>query len=410
MKLRSNPESIIVMTDPLSATSNITQVSGNAVQFFNKETQEYVPDRRAVPLILMATVSVIDPTGKMTGSPALTGIEWYGGAPQADGSNRIAAGGDYEIGDGTVEGFPKYALKVKGNIPINAPVEIYAVAIFTDTRTNKAVRVTNSIKLYTSYQDLLNLSLKITDRPAGFMVNPLEAVPDGDGRWPLAITAQLYTGKEAAPDENSAYWWEVKGADGAWRDFTADELEDNMVISGKNADGTWNKRITLDTRYFDNCELRVQAAYYNGVKPSAPTSEELSATVAVKVEFPRSLGMDVHQTKGAKMAADLNTPVTFTATIYDNKHIYDEESYGSFFPVKWKALSGKPGSTEKEIGGGEGFSVSFTPKALGFDPAYPVQVYAEVDTVKSSVVPAGALYDTDGSIIVDTDGAYIVME
>lgn len=401
---------MLVITDPLSATSNITQVSGNAVQFFNKETQEYVPDRHAVPLILMTTVSVIDPTKKMTGNPAPTGIEWYEGVPKPDGSNRIAANADYEIGDGTVEGFPRFALKVKRNIPINAPVEIYAVTIFTDTRTNKAVKVVNSIKLYTSYQDLLNYSLKIIDQPAGLLVNPLEAVPDGEGRWPLTITAQLFSGKETAPDSNCAYWWKVKDADGTWRDFTADELKDNMVISGKNADGTWNKSIVLDTRYFDIVELRAQGAYYNGNKPTAPTSEELSATITVKVEFPRTLGISVYQTRGAKMAADLGTPVTFNVAIFDNKHIYGEDAYGSFFPVKWKALSGKPGSTEVEIKGGEGFSVSFTPKDLGFDPAYPVQVYAEVDTVKSNVLPANALYDTDGSILVDTDGAYIVMQ
>lgn len=407
MKIRSNPKSVIVVTDPLSATSNIEVVSGNPVQYYNKETQEYVPDRKAVPLILMPSVSVFDPTGKMTGSPVLTGVEWYEGAPKADGSNRIAADTDHEIGDGTVDGFPKYALKVKANTPIDAALEIYAVSIFTDTRTGKAVRVTNSIKLYSSYQDMLNYSLKIINRPAGMIANPLEITPDTDGKWPLDITAQLYTGKEETPDANSAYWWKIKDTDDTWRDFTDDELS-KMVISGHNADGTWNKTITLDLRFVDSIELRVQGSYYNGTRPTAPSSEELSAIIALKVEFPRSLDLNISQTAGGKMAADLSTPVTFVATVFDNKNIYPEAQYGQFFDITWKAISAKPGSTEVTLG--TGFSCTFTPSKLGFDPAYIVQIYAELETyIDDGTLPEGVLTDTDGSILTDTDGSYIVI-
>lgn len=407
-RIRSNPESVIVITDPLSATSNIVTVSGNTVQYFNKETQEYVPDRHAVPLILMPVVSVIDPTGKMNGTPALTGVEWYNGVPKADGSNRIAAGGDYEIGDGTVDGFPKYALKIKSNTPYNAPSEIYAVAIFTDTRTGKAVKVSGSVKVYSSYNDFLNYSLKIVNQPAGLIVNPLTVTPDEDGKWPLVVTSQLFSGKDETPDGNAAYWWRKKGGDGSWADFTDDEL-DGLVISGKNADGTWNKSIVINLKAVDGLELRVSADYYNGDKPSAPSQEELSSTIAVKVEFPRSLGLRISQTKGGKMETDLSTPVTFVATVFDNKNIYPEDVYGSFFHITWKAVSAKPGA--KEVTLGDGFSVSFTPKALTFDPSYPVQVYAELETVAGDrLVPSGALTDSDGSYIVDDDGAYIIDE
>lgn len=380
MAIISNPRGVVVIKDPLTATSNITVVSGNAVQYFNAETQEYTPDRGAVPLILLPSVSVVDPTGQMTGIPAITGVEWYIGVPLKDGSNRITTTTEgFEIGDGTVTGFPKFALKVKKNIGINSPVEIYGTAIFTDVRTSEAVRVTNSIKLYTTYQDGQNFSLKITDQPAGLIINPLDIVPDANGRWPVTISMQLFSGTKAVADANAAYWWKIQNDDKTWREFTQDEL-DLMVISGRNTDGTWSKSITLDARMFKSVSIQAQAAYYQGTRPAAPQSAELTQIVSFKIQMPARLSVDIFQTAGAKMAGNLSTPVTYTANIHDNVKSYGSDK-DKLFDFTFMAKSAKPGSTEVVAGKGSR-TVTFIPASLGFDPKYQVSVYLKLGLYK----------------------------
>ena len=67
MALRSSQKTIMVNVDPLSFNSNIEIISGNNVQTFNRESQEYEPDRTLVPLVLMPTVITQDPHGIQNG-------------------------------------------------------------------------------------------------------------------------------------------------------------------------------------------------------------------------------------------------------------------------------------------------------------------------------------------------------
>ena len=117
MPLKTRAQSVITTVDPLSLHYGINAVSGNTVQTYNNESKEYEPDRTLVPLILSPYVEVYDPAKVQNGKQALTAVEWYDGVPAKDYSNRITAGEDYEIGDGTVTGFPANALKVKKNVP-----------------------------------------------------------------------------------------------------------------------------------------------------------------------------------------------------------------------------------------------------------------------------------------------------
>ena len=65
---------------------------------------------RLSPCVLMPYISVQDPEGLMNGSQAITGAEWYEGAPKADGSNRIVNNDDYVV---SATGKPTYSLTVK---------------------------------------------------------------------------------------------------------------------------------------------------------------------------------------------------------------------------------------------------------------------------------------------------------
>ena len=97
MAIQTQPKDVQVHIDPYSFLAEIQVLSGNPVQNYNKDTNDYEPDRSLIPCVLMPYISVQDPEGLMNGSQAITGAEWYEGAPKSDGSNRIVNNDDYVI-------------------------------------------------------------------------------------------------------------------------------------------------------------------------------------------------------------------------------------------------------------------------------------------------------------------------
>ena len=368
MAIQTQPKDVQVHIDPYSFLAEIQVLSGNPVQNYNKDTNDYEPDRSLVPCVLMPYVSVSDPEGIMNGSQAITGAEWYEGAPKADSSNRITGDSNYVI---SASGKPAYSLTVKKNINPSTPLELYCIFSFTDKRKNTSEKVERSVILRSSLFDSLAYSVKI-NRPKGWTINPLDVVPNSKGEWLYSINAQLYSAENPVADANTAYWWQV--LDGTtWRDFTADELE--VFVSGKNADGTWGKTLTFDARFIRNMVVRVRAAYYEGNRPSAPASENLQATTAIKVEMPGTLRADIRQTKGVKLSARMTTPVAFECLLsYNKQAIPTSKDY--LFVIEWYAKSTKPGSTAVAVGRGR--TVEFTPSSFSFNPLYSLSVYAKV--------------------------------
>lgn len=91
-------ESINVQVDPLSLTAGIQVLSGNPLQSYNKDTDEYEDDRTLVPLIIMPWVSIVDPHNIMPkGLVTLTSVTYYNGTPNA--GVQIITGDDYVISD-----------------------------------------------------------------------------------------------------------------------------------------------------------------------------------------------------------------------------------------------------------------------------------------------------------------------
>ena len=205
MAIQTQPKDVQVHIDPYSFLAEIQVLSGNPVQNYNKDTNDYEPDRSLIPCVLMPYISVQDPEGLMNGSQAITGAEWYEGAPKADGSNRIVNNDDYVV---SATGKPTYSLTVKKNVDYNSPIELHCIFSITDKRKNTQEKFERSTVLRTSIFDSNNYSLKI-NRPKGWTINPLEVIPNSKGEWLYSITAQVYSGEDIVSDANAAYWWQV---------------------------------------------------------------------------------------------------------------------------------------------------------------------------------------------------------
>lgn len=395
MAYKTQSQTVITTVDPLSLNAEIKVVSGNPIQTYNNETAEYEPDRSLVPLILMPSVDVSDPDGKQNGTQTFTAVEWYDGAPAADYSNRITANDDYEIGDGTVSGFPNKALKVKKNVPADTPTQIYCIATFTDVRTQTSVKIELGMQIYTTIYEGRNYKLSL-NVPSSWYINPVIET----GEWQHTITAQLYSGKNAVEDAHAAYWWEVKDEGGEWRDITADD-EEQWLTCKQN--GVFVKTLTFDARMFKTASFRVTAAYYDGDRPSNPEQGNLLAETTVIVRVPNTLKIDMLPMMGVKVASDFSTEVGYQINAYDNRREYSDAQKNDMLQVRWRGKSSKAGASEVFIDSGN--SMAFVPKDKGFDAIYPVAVWAEASVYAKHKV----LTDDSGNIITDDSGKIIIV-
>lgn len=367
MAIVTRQQDISVHVDPISFTADIEVLSGNLAQTYNNDTKEYEPDRGAVPCLIMPYVVVSDPEGNMNGKQALTGVEWYEGAPKQDGSNRISNNSDYVISDSST---PKYSLKIKKNVEPNTPMQIFAVFTIEDTRKNTEVKFERSVNLYTALYDIKNYALRV-NQPKSWTIDPIRVKPNSTGEWYFSITSRLYSGMTPVPDENAAYWWQINVDQTGWREPNSDELA--LCIFGKKG-ANWDKTISFDARFFRNISFRCLAKYYVGQRPSTSDSS-LSVVVNVSVQMPKSLNVVMRQLSGSKISSDMTTPVSFECVILDNRQVIPSEK-DNLFQITWKAHSAKPGVQDKEIGGGR--TISFIPSTLGFDKKYAMSIYAEV--------------------------------
>lgn len=392
--IETSIQDVPVQIDPYSFLAEVQVLSGNPVQNYNKDTGKYESDRALIPCLLMPYVSAQDPEGMMNGSQTITGAEWYEGTPKADGSNRITADtAGYVISD---TGTPAYSLKVKKNISHDAPLELFCVFSFTDKRRNTQEKVERSVVLRTTLFDSNNYSLKI-DAPKSWIINPLDFITNSFGQVLYNIYSQLYSGSTPVADANAVYWWDVF-ENGAWRNFTDDEIE--VFVDGKNADGSWKKTITLDVQMFKNISIRCRAAYYSGVKPTSPASASLQDTTVIKIEMPPTLRVQARQTKGIRIGARMNTPVAFEAVVTYNAGPV-AQSKDAFFKFEWYVRSGKTGSASIKLG--EGRSIEFIPSSYGFDPNYNIGIWCKMYLYSvSQMVMSGTAAVTSESKLVIT--------
>lgn len=397
MAIKTQSKDISVHVDPLSFSAGIQIMSGSPVQTYSQADAEYLPDRSAVPCLLMPHFESYDPEGKMNGEQKIASVEWYEGAPKADGSNRITAETTgYVIGDTDC---PAYSLKVNKNFNADTPTSIYCIFYVVDTRTNKSMTIERSVEFYTNMVFGTQTSLKLMNQPQTWIVDPLKVVNDEQGRWIQVITAQLFFGEEKVADENAAYKWQIWDAGAkTWRDFTDEELA--VFVSGLDAQGHWGNTLFVDARFCREATFRCSAMQYEDTYPEAFTSDLLRVTTTMMVKLPESLSINIRQLAGAKVAADMSTEVAFSCFINANSRPIDEDRY-SLFQVNWYAKSGKSGVSDKLIGRSR--SIRFKPAILNFDKNYAISIYA---VVKCYCVTAVVVEDTKW--VVDTNGEVVV--
>ena len=397
MPINSTKQTVNVTVDPYSSIAELVVLSGNPVQAYDKYNSEYTPDRSLVPCVLMPKVSVSDPEGVMSGEQAVVEANWYLGTPKSDASNLITNQAGYEV---SASGKPTLSLTITKNIPPDESVEIYCVFKITDKRKAKQDSFEASMVLRSTLFQTNNYKVVI-DQPTNYTINPLVVTPDEKKCWAQTLNAQLMDSNRAVDDANAVYWWQVLGDDNQWRDFTADELE-TVVIGGKDDSGDWTKQLKLDARFFEKMAVRCRAAYWETgtTKPTVPATEQLQASVGMKVEMPKTLEVKVVQTAGARMDNELKTPVSYEVRILYNKSEIDEDKY-SLFNVMWYGTSVKTGSTETYLGTGK--EITFTPSSFGFPVKYGVNVQAKVYLYSVMALSK----DSDGKVIRDADGALI---
>ena len=370
MPLNSNPQPIQVHVDPLSYIAELQILSGNNAQTYNNDSKSFEPDRSLVPSLIMPAVSATDPNGEIVGAQDITSAKYYIGAPKADGSNLIVSGGDYIISD---TGCPTHSLKVKANIPVNAPIEVFSVFTFVDKRIDKEVTIERSLPYYTALYESKNYSVKL-NQPAQFTVDPLRVAGNTiEDKWLIPISAQLYSGYEAVPDANAAYFWQYLKSN-VWTNMNPEE---DFFIQTDLVNGRWPKNIVIDARMDNNLAIRCLACYYTGTYPTAPTNAELEARTTMNVCYPKSLTVQSIQTKGIKISPTMNTEATFEAIIFDNNKIFTGKDF--LFQFEWLL---KPTSTSNEVVIGTERTVSFIPAKLGVKIDYTASIRCRVKTVQ----------------------------
>ena len=399
MGIRTTPQDVAVYTDPPSLSATIAVLSGGRVQTFDTEDNEYEPDRGLVPLVLMPQVSICYP-GEATAQDArLDSVEWFEGAPQAGGANKLTGGEDgYEFCDGSEEGCPAMALKVTRNVPPEKPLEIFARFYFTNRDTGASMSQTAAISLHSNIFKGHNYHLELTDQPAILNLNPLTEAAAEDGAWLHTATMQLYDGTEAVADANAAYWWEVLD-NGAWRAVTDDDID--LFLDCKDSAGNFKKSLTLDVRMVDDAYFRCKAAHYEGERPTAPADATLLAQFSVHVAVSRTLDVRQWQFKGIKNSLALDKPVGFRCALYDNQGDIAEEDY-EFFDIGWKAKSVSAGS--REISLGTGREVTFVPVQAGLESGMNFSVWVVVGVYSQhAAITDGDSYVTDaaGNLLID---------
>lgn len=391
MGIKSNKQQGRIYVSPLSLTGEIIVLAGSPAQTYDTHLREFNPDRTLSPLVILPKVFAFDEKNAVNGEMALTGVEWFEGAPKDKSSNRIVDNEFYTISDGSGD-VPKYALTIRKNTPPETPMEYFGIAIFTDPRTNREVRLERSIKVYSHLYDNKAYSLRLKGDTV-MVTDPLR-LENHAGCWDREIEPQLYTGVEEIEDAHAAYFGDILDGD-TYRPITPEEP--GIVCHDEN--GVYTRKLMYQAKYITNASFRVRACYYVGERPQSPTDGRLEKIIAVKTEMSTSLNCEIMQTKGFTLSDDMKQPSAYEIRIFDNRREYGEE-YDDLFRITWKGQSSKPGQTEKVLAVG-GRTLEFVPADKGFPAGYIFQVWAEVEPVSGEAL----MTDEDGALVTtEIDG------
>jgi hypothetical protein len=410
--------------DALTIWGDIFVVQGQTNQFYNDATGTYEADRRYAPLILNGMFNVVDPMGKMTGTPPIYGIEWYDDVPGklSDGSDdtvthRISNPGtipddpaqyrliDYLISDGSdaawCQGVPKGALIIHKNIPHMTAQSVYAVIKFVDTRTGNIIRKQCSMSLTCGYSSANTLIVKGT-RGTEWIMDPItfpEPLTAGhditEEPWERTIGAQLHFSDNEVADAEACYLWVVRDATtGGWREF--DDVEKAVLLRSEPT----AKNLLMDMRFIKKsmhvrCYGRMRESGAAWVSPFAAGMPFYECHIAVSMN--EELKVRIAQQSGFALEPALDNTCAYSLALRYGNRIVPANKLG-LFRIVWKGTDNK---TFAEQVLGNGTSISFRPIDKGFSFPDGFGVKAEVYTLSCmSLVTSGPAYVTSNNALV----------
>lgn len=411
-----------MQNDPLTIWGELVVLQGHTTQTYDEASDTYEYDRRYTPLVLNGQFYVNDPQGEMTGTPTISGIEWYDDVPQKTPSgaddyvtHRISNPStipsdpdeyreiDYLISDGSnsawCQGVPRYALIVHKNLEAMQAKQIYAVIKFVDSRTGQTVRKQCSIDLSTV--TLTANSMRVEgDHGTEWVMDPLafpEPLTEGnditDEPWVRTLNAQLQLSGKDVADIEACYQWVVRDDTAArgWREF--DDVEMGLLVTSAS-DKT--KTLSLDMRYVSrSITVRCYAKKReSGAAWSTPWADSKPYyECRLTKEYNQELHLKIEQTQGFELTPQMNTVCHYNAIVKYGQRTVPANKMG-LFRITWKAVDNATMQTRQV---GVGASLDLTPSNWGFTFPKGFGVYAEAET-----------YNCLALVVNSSTGEYVV--
>ena len=408
--------------DPLTIWGELLVLQGQTTQVYDEASDSFEADRRYVPLVLNGQFYVNDPQGEMTGTPTISGIEWYDAPPEktATGADdyvthRISNPSviptdpaqyreiDYLISDGSnaawCSGVPKWALIVHKNVTAMEAQQIYAVIKFVDTRTNTTVRKLCSIDLATVI--LTANSLRVEgDHGKEWIMDPLafpEPLTAGnditDEPWLRTLGAQLQLSGKDVADAEACYQWVVRDdtAPRGWREF--DELEQALLLTTDPK----TKTLTLDMRRVrGNIAVRCYGKMReSGEAWSSPWADgKPYYECQLTMEMSQELKIKALMSRGFQLTPAMNAPCHYDLKVMYGQRTVPQNKMG-LFRTTWIGTDNRTFQTQTL---GTGHSLDFIPAAKGYSFPKGFGVYAEVSVWQCL------------ALVVDATGKYVTLD
>lgn len=365
----------LVMTHGLEVLGNVA-----SEQTYDLSTGQYAPDYGVSFLVIKPWMNIVDPDGVLTDGPVtIANPAWV---LLEDGEEtQISNGTDFAINsDGT--------LSVKRNCQPNKTMSIRFKGQYLDERTGSVLTMVDEMPILchnVAQEPKLTL-----DFPRLSLYDPITA-----GTGDITVHAYLKIGVDAVDTSNYELVWEKKDADDT--SYVAIDPSDPMdydVIVASDKKSAVVKRNLIGKRI----DIRVRAKYDPYGNPSSVTLTDKSPKA--EVTFMRKLpvpSVTVLRTSRYPAGQASFTP---EAKVYvGRKEITDPEKW---WDLVWYMSQNNANGT-----------VTRTQIATGTKPTIPttkiVKAYGATGTVGAKEKdPLMALKDSDGKILVDSDGSTIV--
>ena len=392
--IKTNVEDLDVHIDPLSFAVSMRILSGNTVQIGDGSIEGYMPSRKFIPCKILPEIHASDPEEFQDGLQKIASCKWYEGQPLADDSNVITASTEgYEI---IMTEEEKYALKVKKDFPPFMPQVIHACFSFLDIRTGVMIDVERQITFSTVPFDAAMLHVQPDDTPVMIQIDPLMENDCGESPWWHNASVQLFSGINKVEDAKVTYHWQIMDeVSKKFRDFTADEKE--YLVKGQET-----RTISFDARFIEKICLRCSAS--TEVPGTHVVDDALLQVIFnAEVRLPHTMEGRVVQLKYFRLGPRMNEEVAYKTEFFYNKGEIEDAKAG-LFKIRWRVQDINGLHPEMEIG--EGQTVRFVPRDLGFDRKSHVMVSASVLGWSCMAFKK----DSNGNAIVNSKGEYLTIK